>query len=627
MNPNNSIAKSDLKNIKFIRQIGSGSYGKVFHVKKGDHDLAWKVMINDGGTAIDSITELDIMNRLRHPYLMPALRTFTTDLVLSNPESLATPASDRTLKDWTYDSECETKIIPSKTIPAVVLEMPFAVEQIEKFILKFKPPSQSRVRWMYEIATAMNFLHENNILHLDLKIDNIMISKTKSWVLEGNTTNTEYRNHAYSVPDSFMNFKAVLIDFSLSVICTQNVMDEKEIPLRKSRRLRITPNYCPLEIHTQGEISSKVPEATIDYTSKSDTWSYGMLLLKVFSDVDPVLYNYFSDKPNGDIKEYILKMIKMNFETITSLRSFVDSHVHSKNLKDISELHLSQLKELIINCLHPDISNRLSSSQIINSKLFENLLKITEDTKAKGFILTPELKGIKMIRTAHYAGMGYLIKLCNNWKVGLETFFLGADIYQRLLYYSPKVTNNQIVDLDNFTLWGACCFWVAHSVLEEYCGNPLTLDNIHVALGGKFDKKRIISTERLIINSLGGLIYFKQQCSIDSLSNKELITRFEAARDLFNYRSFRNSLIFNTQSPDKNKQSPKPSKSPIKNTDIQVVVESPHPILESQPITQIGPIRFDEFLKQTEYSKLSTKKWNDFKEILNQDNRLYLSKQ
>lgn len=651
----NAIEQNNIDQVKFVRQIGEGSYGKVFHIQRGNLDLAWKIMVNDRGAAIDSISELDIMNRLRHPYLMPALRTFTTDLSISNPEVLTTPASLKTLKNWTVDHVIDNvpmqHMLPSKVpavlnhsprnenVPAVIVEMPFAVEQMEKFITKFEPPTTILIRWMYEIATAIDFLHQNNILHLDIKLDNILVSKVDSWAVESfkrknNSDIHEYKEQTYPSPDSFSSFKAVLIDFSLSMVCTETEDSEFKRPFRKSRRLRITPNYCPLEIYDSGRAGAENPKIEINYNSRNDVWSFGMLMLKIFSDVDPILYNYSIDKPNGDIKTYIEKMIRKNFETLPKVEDFVNSHVIKRNLSIGSETYLSQLRSLIIRCLNPDISSRPFSNQIVSDQLFRDLLGVSEENRARGILRIPQLKGIKMIRTAHYAGMGYMIKLCKNWKVKIETYFLAADLYQRSLYYAPEVTGDQVRDLNNFTLWGTCCFWIAHSMLEEYCGNPLTLKNIYEALGKKFSKSDIITTERKMINHIEGLIYFQSQKSVEKSSILYLTEKFELSRDLFNYRGSRD--LFDTGIYQKRPEILGTSD----NISDRLIIESPECATsgtESPDVNQIftglnvrSPKRntdslltFDQLLKRTEYFKFSTKKWNDYKNILNLDNKKY----
>ena len=112
------------------------TYSTVYLVANQDGDLFADKVASEYDHVM--YLEVDIMRRLQHPNLMPALDLFFDDNLLLNI------------------------IMPLATQGTIDEALPSA-------------DFDTRVRWCYEVASAVHFLHINSIYHCDLKPQNVVI--------------------------------------------------------------------------------------------------------------------------------------------------------------------------------------------------------------------------------------------------------------------------------------------------------------------------------------------------------------------------------------------------------------------------------------------------------------------
>ena len=235
---------------RIISELGHGTFGYVYLVQKNNMYFALKIISNqNNNSTIKSLLEIDIMNRFIHPNVVNSIGIY-----------------------FLNDSHRSIGIL-----------MPLALMDLKKYITSVQLTTQDRIKLMFDIASGVKFLHDNNILHLDLKAANILI----------------YKQNPQDSKDN--NIKACITDFGISIYNPLNsICIENEL---------VTINYRPPEILHNDKFYK--------YTTSVDIWSLGIIYFSILSGGKTIFLKY--DKIS------ILSMIKkyFNSKTInTTLNSF-----------------------------------------------------------------------------------------------------------------------------------------------------------------------------------------------------------------------------------------------------------------------------------------------------------------
>lgn len=202
------------------KKLGKGSYGQVYTTTIGTEHYAVKVV----GTSdcIESVNELDIMRRLSHPHLVTCCG----------------------LREG----------------PTLELVLPLASYSLYDFITQMNPSRELLLQLLYQVATGVEFLHRNDILHLDLNYANILVFREdRGWI-------------------------AKISDFGLSTRARNSFTSYQRL---------VTSSYRAPESFTcrQGKYL---------YGKTNDIWSLGMTIIRCFS---PRLKVY-----RGNVKTLIKKI-------------------------------------------------------------------------------------------------------------------------------------------------------------------------------------------------------------------------------------------------------------------------------------------------------------------------------
>ena len=195
------------EDIEILSQLGKGAYGAVYKMKAKDTEGAVKVLGIANG--FPNPIELHIMSTYRHPNLM---------------------ALDRAI------------LRPRKKIGLV---MPLAQHDLASVLNKLSVKAKQKV--ITDVTNGLDFLHDQKIIHLDIKEDNVLIL------------------------GSLDNPVAQLHDFGLAM------MNMSEEPI-ESPMLRITYNYRPPEIKDGERIMCQ---------KGNDIWSLGMLFMTIVNGEYP----------------------------------------------------------------------------------------------------------------------------------------------------------------------------------------------------------------------------------------------------------------------------------------------------------------------------------------------------
>jgi len=211
--------------------ISRGEYGKVFRLQEGNNIFAVKDYVDLNG-CIDLI-EIDIMSRLNHPNI-----TSGTLLMRDGKPSLKMKLADGSLD----------KVSQGNT--------------------------DKKLKLFRDILSGVQFLHKNNILHLDLKPNNILI----------------------------YDDTAKITDFGLALTfdrCAQ---------VKRYCHKRVTDGYRAPEITGDQKVYS--------YSKANDVWSLGIIFIDMFtkgiklSDKDKEYNDNVVESALHNLEKDIIEMVK-----------------------------------------------------------------------------------------------------------------------------------------------------------------------------------------------------------------------------------------------------------------------------------------------------------------------------
>lgn len=362
----------------FIKSRGSGSYGLVHEVKdEKDNLFALKHVKQDPlypTLGLDCLIEIDILNRFSHPYIIHCHRVVTPNMANIEGVAILLPLAERTLFNML---KYNTMTIPDKIL------------------------------LIYKIITAVNFLHTNKVLHLDIKSENILISGYDNKTL-----------HPY------------LIDFGLSLFADNIYTGVSDI------RERITLDYRPPELI--------IPDKKI-YNYSSDVWSLGVLCLEII--IGEKLETHICDTDQDLLRQSILQYF--TYENIVQHLSIIEYN--------------NDLVDLISSMLNPDPKFRPTTDEILHHNIFSH---IEIDIESSSIIMpTPydyaddQIDLIRLIR--HLC-----VKYMSNSSI--ELLFLSIDLFYRsasffkddtvktrttlaaaCIWIADKLINPEFIILDN----------------------------------------------------------------------------------------------------------------------------------------------------------------------------------
>mmetsp|Transcript_37896 Transcript_37896/g.80514 ORF Transcript_37896/g.80514 Transcript_37896/m.80514 type:complete len:370 (+) Transcript_37896:102-1211(+) len=196
-----------------IREIGSGSFGRAYLVTK-QADKKYLVMKEIDNPRDKAELEAKVLNALKHPYIVRYWESFMYDKKLCIVMDYC-EGGDL----WQYIAACKKKASPIK--------------------------ESQVVRWFTQMCLALKYMHQNNILHRDIKTQNVFLAKKEGAPPGGGEVRC-----------------AVLADFGIAKV----LKDENAF----AKTLVGTPYYL------SPEICQNKP-----YACPSDVWAVGCVLFEL----------------------------------------------------------------------------------------------------------------------------------------------------------------------------------------------------------------------------------------------------------------------------------------------------------------------------------------------------------
>ena len=438
-----------------VKFLGMGSYGYVYLIEtEGNYYAAKFIKNKKPKSGIYSILELDIMNRLRHSNLLSAI---SIDVIKNT----------------------------------LVILMPCALSDLQNYINREKVTFKKKLKIMYDILNGIKFLHNSDILHLDLKPMNILIFDD---------------NESRKKNGGNLGIRAAITDFGISLI-SQNKS-------RKYPNELVTITFRPPEILEGGR----------NYTEKTDIWSIGMIFYFILSNGKSI----FQTSSKKLIKSSISKYLN-------------DVEIHStlqNDFKDIPQSYQSLSIDLVSTMLNIEPFKRPTINKILEHPLFSSLSKkfrkISEkyhdDIFSGSYIYTPVPKP-KDNNLIYYKALDFLYHISNFYDFYTETVFLSCDIFHRIYPYL-QLSNYIENDWPNIICCIMTCLLIATKMIENI--RPEISDLCKYS-GYLFTVNDILKYELTFIQILRGIIY---PLNLFTVSNTidELYENFKYTHNIFIYR-------------------------------------------------------------------------------------------
>jgi len=344
---NNLILRHKDKNLfdkyEIIGKLDSGSISEVFCIKRKD-----------------TKEEKICVGCIYIKKMFPFLKTHKIDIVLDVKEMMNNPKSHNgtmsalkriSLKfiddDVIEEFRNEVDIIRKLDHPNIVKmfetyesfeTMSIVMELCSGGNLNNRAPykEEDARRIIFKIVSAVSYLHENNIIHRDIKLENIMFESN----------------------DPFAEVK--LIDFGLSKMCS---------PPNKKMHRRVGSLYT---------MSPQVLEG--NYTNKADIWSIGIVSFILLSNTKP----FDADRSFHMMREIFECNIKFEKSVWKNISNEAKCFVQAL-LERVPDLRLNAKEALASPWIRNRTHNHKSSKEFCKSEsfcdCFEKYLKIVEFKK------------------------------------------------------------------------------------------------------------------------------------------------------------------------------------------------------------------------------------------------------
>jgi calcium-dependent protein kinase len=319
---------------ELVTILGEGSFGtvcEVVHKFTGEirvMKIISKDILSKGYTMKDLEAEINILKKLDHPNIIKVFESFQDS---SNFYIISELCSEGNLFEK-------------------LEKMVYINEQIVKMI-------------MFEILTAVAYLHNNKVIHGDLKLENIMIDKLDQEHKESFTTSIMQEmeenkleqeskmdscNLKYITSSNLSGFGIKLIDFGCSKIFSKSK--------KKFSEIIGTLNYCAPEV-----ILNK-------YDEKCDIWACGVIMFVLLSGRMP-----FKGKNEMEICENILRK-EINFDEVPEFQNISST---TKNFMKKLLTYDPKARPSASECLsHAYFKHKIESSRNLSQdfKVQKNIL-------------------------------------------------------------------------------------------------------------------------------------------------------------------------------------------------------------------------------------------------------------
>ena len=413
-----------------LKRLGEGAYGKVFKVKDEQNSIfaVKKVAYNEKeGVYADIIKEMDFLKRFKpHPNIID-------------------------LKGYKWDNQMFT----------VLLE--FGGKPMHKFIdiYRYSYRMEMFPTILWQILSALAFLHKSNMCHRDIKPDNILIEEIiqKRISSESKECNKEEEDSPDSdISYSDIDIRVKLCDFGLS----KSLILKRNTPKTSTLWYRAPENLAQLK----------------EYSPNIDIWALGC-----------VIYEYCNDEvlfEGNNSKDTLLKIMR-SLGTISKEDSRylkLDRYKFPKHLRKYPLIPIKdpKLQKLMLRCLTINPKNRPSAIELLQDDYFtskgytlDDYNKIASDVviKDEHYKSNNDLK-MPLGATIQSSDCDIIRHQVLDWLFNISsldgidlknhTVFLGIELFDRVL----QVWDKSIEEFKELKYISIGCLDIASKILEIY---------------------------------------------------------------------------------------------------------------------------------------------------------------
>lgn len=412
----------------FIKMLGSGSFGKVAEVKKGisgktlalklfEHKIMPDIKIGDG-----DLTDIAFTQSIQFPYIVR--------------------------NEGIYFSDTHIGIF-----------MDVAQMSLDSYMKEVTPPYETRIKFMYQLGEALNYLDKMGVVHCDLKLNNVLVKFDNILLTDFGLISLKddlerrCEIRPYRAPESFIPGD----DMSLSY-------DEEEVIADFFR------NY-------NGQYQEWAKNKTM-----SEIWTYGLLCVEIiynnpFRIGQNTIEDSYGDDFYGDSygdEEYsdYVAFITPNFDIIaaqTKGRTPYESIVERLRTPDDIYIPLLEIvAEKMVNIEQP--KRYRSYEEFLSLDIFDSIR--IENLGNFESLPYDEIKGRKI---GSYTNKSlnettvWMFEFAKHFKLPLYVIFTAADFFlQKVKKYA-----NRLYDVKLFAL---CCIWIYCQVYQFHVSS---LDLLH----------------------------------------------------------------------------------------------------------------------------------------------------
>ncbi len=410
------MASYTIPGYKIIRLLGEGGYGVVYEVvnEKGTRFAAKVTKFED-----TMLAEVDLMMRIDHPHIVHGVDVVTDKDTVYLIEELGDVITDK------LESLAET----------------------------------DKIRIIFELGSALQFLQENNLAHCDLTLSNILL----------------------------INGRAQLADLGIVVYThVQHKLCEKELYRAPEYVIDVVGKGGRMFMFNQlkPEIKERVGAENLTKRNiyQAEIWSFGIMCLEI-------LYN-IPGMPYGSSNVYWHRLLASE-----NPKQYIIERIGYPNNRNLFDLIMDKLIQF-------DLNKRLKTfREFISDDLFTRnghiccplpMGDIPNSYKQKNIIPEEERE---LFTKVNYD----IMTVCANMALENIIAFLSLDLFRhKWVYYAVPHNENEIY------LFGAACIYLANKVINQPdIINSLSVINSELSSRGITSKKIIAFSYRIFTDENG----------------------------------------------------------------------------------------------------------------------------